>query len=85
MGVGEGEVLAGRQAEEAIQHPPAPGRPAEGLTANERAMLIKGRKIERLIEHLHRLEQARFTGYIKINYTQGHIGRVEKFEEILKS
>jgi hypothetical protein len=30
------------------------------------------------------LTEQQFTGYIKVNFTQGGIGRVEKFEEILK-
>lgn len=42
-------------------------------------------KLERLISHLREVQRSQFTGYIKINITQGHIGRVEKFEEILKS
>jgi hypothetical protein len=42
-------------------------------------------KLERLIVHLKEVQRSQFTGYIKINITQGHIGRVEKFEEILKS
>ncbi len=33
---------------------------------------------------LQTLKDDGFTGYIKINFTQGSIGRVEKFEEILK-
>ncbi len=41
-------------------------------------------KLKRLFEYLRDLKEAGFTGYIKINYSQGQIGRVEKFEEILK-
>ncbi len=33
---------------------------------------------------LQGLKDDGFTGYIKINFTQGSVGRVEKFEEILK-
>jgi hypothetical protein len=41
-------------------------------------------KLTNLTEVLKDLTDKRFTGYIKINYTQGNIARVEKFEEILK-
>ena len=40
--------------------------------------------LERLMEYLDELQKMKFTGQIKINYTQGSIGRVEKFEEISK-
>lgn len=41
-------------------------------------------KLQRLVQELRTCEGGRFTGYIKINYSQGTIARVEKFEEILK-
>jgi len=41
-------------------------------------------KLKRLFEYLMRIRNNNFTGYIKINFTQGNVGRVEKFEEILK-
>jgi hypothetical protein len=41
-------------------------------------------KLERLIDYLQAGEVDNFTGYIKINFSQGHVGRIEKFEEILK-
>ena len=41
-------------------------------------------KLKRLFEYLMSIRDENFTGYIKINYTQGNVGRVEKFEEILK-
>lgn len=44
----------------------------------------RSNKLRRLFEYLSDLKEVGFTGYIKINYSQGHIGRVEKFEEILK-
>jgi hypothetical protein len=58
----------------------------------EKQKLIKKRvdkretstKLERLIEYLQNGECSKFTGYIKINFSQGHIGRIEKFEEILR-
>ncbi|GAB6095194.1 hypothetical protein JCM14469_14460 [Desulfatiferula olefinivorans] len=42
------------------------------------------RKQERLLEFLNHSREKKFTGYIKINFSQGIIGRIEKFEEILK-
>jgi hypothetical protein len=39
---------------------------------------------KRLLEYLQDMRENKFTGYIKINYTQGSIGRIERFEEILK-
>ena len=47
--------------------------------------VIRFRKIDKLIEHLKGIQETQFTGYIKINFSQGNIGRIEKFEEILKS
>ncbi len=44
----------------------------------------KGVRLARLVETIKMLTEQRFTGYIKVNFTQGGIGRVEKFEEILK-
>lgn len=44
----------------------------------------KSSKYERFLDFLRDMKDSKFTGYIKINFSQGHIGRVEKFEEILK-
>ncbi len=41
-------------------------------------------KLTRLIKHFNTLKEGKFTGYIKVNFSQGNIGRVEQFEEILK-
>ncbi|MBN1625275.1 MAG: hypothetical protein JW944_02020 [Deltaproteobacteria bacterium] len=41
-------------------------------------------KFEMLINKIEALIDTGFTGYVKINFSQGSIGRVEKFEEILK-
>ncbi|MBU0995313.1 MAG: hypothetical protein KJ737_22685 [Proteobacteria bacterium] len=41
-------------------------------------------KFELLVDYLTGLKEEKFTGYIKINFSQGNIGRAEKFEEILK-
>ena len=44
----------------------------------------KSNKLKRIFEYLAGIHGENFTGYIKINFTQGNIGRVERFEEILK-
>jgi len=43
----------------------------------------KADRLERLTAAIRGLMEAKFTGYIKLNFTQGSIGRIEKFEEIL--
>jgi hypothetical protein len=45
---------------------------------------LKGEKLARIVELMKTLADEKFTGYIKVNYSQGGIGRIEKFEEILK-
>jgi hypothetical protein len=39
---------------------------------------------ERLMDLIRTLIEEQFTGYVKVNFGQGGIGRIEKFEEILK-
>jgi len=41
-------------------------------------------KEKKIIEMIRTLMDKKFTGYIKVNFSQGNIGRIEKFEEILK-
>lgn len=41
-------------------------------------------KLTKLYEYLSSIRNENFTGYIKVNFTQGNVGRVEKFEEILR-
>ena len=43
----------------------------------------KPEKLQKLISFLESTNDQKFTGYIKINFTQGAIGRIERFEEIL--
>lgn len=46
------------------------------------------RKLNRLADLVSLIEEMTekdFTGHIKINFTQGGIGRIEKYEEILRS
>ena len=42
-------------------------------------------KFKRLVEVLQDMIDKEFTGHVKINFSQGGIGRIEKFEEILRS
>jgi hypothetical protein len=42
------------------------------------------RKTEKVIELLNDLKKNEFTGFIRINYSQGGITKIEKTEEILK-
>jgi hypothetical protein len=41
-------------------------------------------KAAKIIQMIKELMGKKFTGYIKINFARGSIGKVEKFEEILK-
>ncbi len=43
----------------------------------------KPEKLQRLIRYLLSAGDQKFTGYIKVNFSQGAIGRIERFEEIL--
>ena len=48
-------------------------------------MKPKADKFDQLVDTLRKMMDEEFTGHLKINFSQGGIGRVEKFEEILKS
>jgi hypothetical protein len=41
-------------------------------------------RLKKLVATIEGLMDGQFTGYIKLNFIQGSIGRIEKFEEILK-
>ena len=41
-------------------------------------------KIKKIIDMIRVLMDKKFTGYIKINFRRGIVGKMEKFEEILK-
>ena len=43
----------------------------------------KANRLARLVEYLAGMQEKKFTGYIKVNFSQGSIGRIERFEEIL--
>jgi hypothetical protein len=42
------------------------------------------KKLDKLKELMHGMVDEEFTGHVKINFSQGGIGRIEKFEEILR-
>ncbi len=44
--------------------------------------LSKSEKHDRLFGIITTLADREFTGYLKVNFTQGGIGRIEKFEEL---
>jgi hypothetical protein len=50
----------------------------------QKPKMKKSDKLKQLKDYLAGIRNENFTGYIKINFTQGNIGRVERFEEILK-
>ena len=42
------------------------------------------KKVRLLQMELEAFSEDGFTGYVKVNFSQGSIGRIEKFEEILR-
>lgn len=42
------------------------------------------KKLEKLKAVMQSMVDEEFTGHVKINFSQGGVGRIEKFEEILK-
>jgi hypothetical protein len=51
---------------------------------NRPIRIEKTKKLSRLLEYLKSLDDEQFTGYLKINFSQGNIARIERFEEISK-
>jgi hypothetical protein len=51
---------------------------------NRPIRIDKSKKLSRLLEYLKSLNDDQFTGYLKINFSQGSIARIERFEEISK-
>jgi hypothetical protein len=41
-------------------------------------------KLAMLKDYLDGVKDQNFTGYIKVNFSQGSVGRIERFEEILR-
>jgi len=63
------------------------GKPMHTLKEINRVKAVKidrNLKFARLVEVLQEMIETEFTGHVKINFSQGGIGRIEKFEEILR-
>ncbi len=50
-----------------------------------RSTMVSSDKHTMLVSVIRELMENQFTGHLKINFSQGGIGRIEKFEEILRS
>ncbi|MFZ2223232.1 MAG: hypothetical protein WAV26_00945 [Candidatus Deferrimicrobium sp.] len=61
-------------------------KPVAVPVAREQGVPSNGgpRKLESLTGLMTELIEGEFTGYLKINFSQGGVSRVEKFEEISK-
>lgn len=57
----------------------------EAIDIKKLTDLKQAEKLDKLSMLMVKLITEEFTGHIKINFSQGGIGRVEKFEEILKA
>jgi hypothetical protein len=44
----------------------------------------KEQRLRELVQYLRDLQKDKFTGYVKANFSQGSLSRIEKFEEVLK-
>ena len=44
----------------------------------------KEERLRELVQYLLDLQKDKFTGYLKANFSQGSLSRIEKFEEVLK-
>ncbi len=55
------------------------GAPSAGKASKD-----KDEKLKELVQYLRDLQKGRFTGYVKVNFSQGSLSRIEKFEEVLK-
>jgi len=49
-----------------------------------KGMSNKMSRLADLVSAIQEMSEREFTGHIKINFTQGGIGRIEKYEEILR-
>jgi hypothetical protein len=59
--------------------------PKQAITIDCMKNRKQAEKLDKLTVLMAKLISDEFTGHIKINFTQGGVGRVEKFEEIMKS
>jgi|LGVE01.1.fsa_nt_gb hypothetical protein len=55
-----------------------------GNEKTKNGQMNKETKFKKLVDYMRTLQGNGFTGYIKVNFSQGNIGRIEKFEEVLK-
>jgi hypothetical protein len=60
-------------------------RSPHASASEKRAGSTGGEKLPKIITVIRELIEIQFTGYIKVNFTDGKIGRIEKFEEILRT
>lgn len=58
----------------------------QGIHAHSAKRTVKDRdeKLRELVRYLKDLQGNKFTGYVKVNFSQGSLSRIEKFEEVLK-
>ena len=49
-----------------------------------KGMNNKTTRLADLVSAIQEMSEKEFTGHIKINFSQGGIGRIEKYEEILR-
>ncbi len=88
----KGETVRGRSAADGLWCPSAVVRYVQGRyvrwnPGSCRVHAVKehmNEKQARLIELMNELKNRQFTGFIKINFSQGGITRIEQNEEILK-
>ena len=45
---------------------------------------IQTERLRKVAQYFRELQVKKFTGYIKVNFSQGSIAKIEKFEEVLK-
>ena len=53
--------------------------------SEKRAGSVSTDRLSKITAVIGGLVESKFTGYIKVNFVDGKIGRVEKFEEILRT
>jgi hypothetical protein len=54
------------------------------IRKGQRSQETGSEKYAMLVSVIQELMEKQFTGHLKINFSQGGIGRIEKFEEILR-
>ncbi len=59
-------------------------RVRKNLKCDENRLEGQVEKLGKLIDYLQAIKDDEMTGYIKINFNQGNICKIEKYEEILR-